>query len=36
LIQRGAQTFLKDSLTNKTPLELAMNDHIKELIIAYC
>jgi ankyrin repeat protein len=36
LIQRGALTGLKDSLMNKTPLELAANDHIKEIIIAYC
>lgn len=36
LIQRGAHTSLKDSLLKKTPLELAANDHIKELIIAYC
>lgn len=36
LIQRGALTGLKDSLMKKTPLELAANDHIKELIIAYC
>ena len=36
LIQRGALTSIKDSLLKKTPLELAANDHIKELIIAYC
>lgn len=36
LIQRGALTGLKDSLLKKTPLEMAANDHIKELIIAYC
>jgi len=36
LIQRGAHTSLKDSLLKKTPLELAANDHIKELMIAYC
>lgn len=36
LIQRGAHTSLKDSLLKKTPLEMAANDHIKELMIAYC
>lgn len=35
LIQRGAHTSLKDNLLNKTPLEMAANEHIKELIIAY-
>ena len=35
LIKRGAHTNLKDSIFKKTPLELAPNDHIKELIIAY-
>ena len=35
LIQRGAHTSLKDSLLKKTPLEMAANDHIKELMIAY-
>ena len=27
---------MKDKLLNKTPLECAANDHIKELMIAYC
>jgi ankyrin repeat protein len=36
LIQRGAHTSLRDSLMKKTPLEMAANDHIKELMIAYC
>ena len=36
LIQRGAHTSLKDSLLKKTPLEMAKDDHIKELMIAYC
>lgn len=35
LVQRGASTGTKDSLKNKTPLELAVNDHIKELIIVH-
>jgi ankyrin repeat protein len=35
LVQRGASTGTKDTLKNKTPLELAANDHIKELIIVY-
>lgn len=36
LIQRGALTNLKDGHTNKTPIELAASDKIRELIIAYC
>lgn len=35
LVQRGASTGTKDNLKNKTPLELASNDHIKELIIVH-
>ena len=35
LVQRGASTGTKDSLKGKTPLELALNDHIKELIIVH-
>lgn len=35
LLQRGATTGTKDTLKNKTPLELAANDHIKELIIVH-
>lgn len=33
LCQRGASTGTKDTLKGKTPMELAANDHIKELII---
>ena len=36
LIQRGALPNHKDSYTDKTPLELAANEKIKELIVAYC
>ena len=36
LIQRGAHTAIKDSLKKKTPIELAANDSIKELMIVYC
>lgn len=35
LVQRGALTHLKDGLAKKTPIELAADDHIRELIIAY-
>ena len=35
LVQRGASTGTKDTLKNMTPLELAANDHIKELIIVH-
>lgn len=35
LVKRGALTHLKDGLTKKTPIELAANDNIRELIIAY-
>lgn len=36
LIQRGAVTNLRDVLTNKTPIELASSDKVRELMIAYC
>jgi ankyrin repeat protein len=35
LIEKGAHTSLKDGLCKKTPMELAANDHIRELIIGY-
>jgi len=35
LVERGAHTSIKDGLSNKTPMELAANDHIRELIIGY-
>ena len=35
LVQRGATTGTKDSLKGMTPIELACNDHIKELIIVH-
>ena len=35
LVQRGASTGTKDTFKGKTPLELAANDHIKELIIVH-
>lgn len=35
LIRRGASTHLKDGLAKKTPIELATNYHIKELILSY-
>ena len=35
LVQNSALTAVKDKF-GKTPLELAANNHIKELIIAYC
>ena len=35
LVQNSALTAVKDK-QGKTPLELAANSHIKELIIAYC
>ena len=35
LVKRGGLTHLKDGLAHKTPIELAANDHIRELIIAY-
>jgi len=35
LIEKGAHTSLKDGLSKKTPMELAANDHIRELIIGY-
>ena len=33
LVKRGALTHLKDGLLKKTPMELAANDTIRELII---
>ena len=35
LVQNNALTAVKDKF-GKTPLEMAANNHIKELIIAYC
>ena len=36
LVQMGASTGTKDNINGgKTPLELAANDHIKELIIVH-
>lgn len=35
LVQRGATTGTRDTFKGKTPLELAANDHIKELIIVH-
>ena len=35
LVQRGASTGTKDTLKGMTPLQLALNDHIKELIIVH-
>lgn len=35
LIEKGAYTNIKDTLKRKSPLELAANDHIRELIIGY-
>ena len=34
LIQGGALTGLRDKLMKKTPIELAANDHIRQLILA--
>ena len=36
LVQNGAHTSLKDSLKNKTPLELAANQTMKDRILANC
>jgi ankyrin repeat protein len=35
LVQRGASTGTKDALKGMTPIELAVTDHIKELIIVH-
>lgn len=36
LLQRGAITNLRDTQTDMTPIELAKNDQVREIIIAYC
>lgn len=35
LVQRGATTGTREKIKGRTPLELAANDHIKELIIVH-
>ncbi len=35
LVQKGASTNIRDGLTKKTALELAPNDHIRELLIVH-
>lgn len=35
LIQRGANITIREKSTKKTPLELALNDRTRELIVVY-